>query len=322
MEEHISAQPALTAKEALAAFLHQPIDTISCEPLTGGSEEDSLQKCTYLDTSYVVKLLNNQASGKNEIAWTQLASDLGIGPRLYYADPQACLMIIEFAKGNSLVPISANAPAILKSIATSLTRLHQSAAPFAYVSDMFTRIQDKQKKLHCSGKLQEMIATGLKRIAEIQVQLSELTVPLTPCHNDLNPGNIFVHDNQVTLIDWGDAALGNPYYDIAAFFVLNCIDSKGEQTFFEQYGPTILGSKLQTYMSLYKQLVHFEFALNLLLGVQARNSEMLHKHTIPQVNELSYYLTLLAERKADINSTFLYSMAIASLTQMVAMSYE
>ena len=69
-------------------------------------------------------------------------------------------------------------------------------------------------------------------------------------------------------------------------------------------------------MQLYKQLVYFEFALNLLLGVQAGKSELLHVHDIPQVNNIAYYLTLLAEKEVKIDSDFLYNMAIASLTNI------
>lgn len=69
-------------------------------------------------------------------------------------------------------------------------------------------------------------------------------------------------------------------------------------------------------MQLCKQLVHFEFALNLLLGVQAGKRELLHEPLIPQVKPVSFYLTQLAERNIKIDSEFLYHMASASLAKM------
>jgi thiamine kinase-like enzyme len=282
----------------------------------GGSEEGSLIKCTYLGIDYVVKLFNDQTLGRNEIAWTQHASDLGIGPKLYYADPSGKHMLIEFAKGTSLLPVIANAPAIIKSIGTNLALLHHSSAPFAHASDMFTRIDAKYEKLSCSGPLKNMLKDGMGYVGKIEVQLQELVIALAPCHNDLNSGNIIANNDQVILIDWGDAALGNPYYDIAAFFVLNVIDPKNEQLFFEQYDAKLLSSQWQGYMEHYKQLVHFEFALNLLLGVQTGKSELLHMPNILRANDISHYLTLLAERKVEIDSLFLYGMAVASLNKM------
>jgi tRNA A-37 threonylcarbamoyl transferase component Bud32 len=309
-------QSSIVAKKAVAAFLKQPVDEISCKPLTGGSDEATIVKCMHLAASYIVKLFSTSESGKNEIAWTQHASDLGIGPKLYYADPNGSYMLIELAKGNSLVPATANTPAIIKSIATSLARLHHSSASFAQASDMFTRIDTKYKKLKCSGKLKDMLENDLQYVKKIEAQLQSLEVSPVPCHNDLNPGNAFANNNQVTLIDWGDAALGNPYYDIAAFFVLNVIETESEKLFFEQYDAKLLNPQWQAYMQLYKQLVYFEFALNLLSGVQAGKSELLHAQHITQVNNINYYLTLLAMRQVEIDSAFLYNMAIASLAEM------
>ena len=144
---------------------------------------------------------------------------------------------------------------------------------------------------------------------------SKLLVPLAPCHNDLNWGNIFVN-NDVTLIDWGDATLGNPYYDIAAFFVLNVIEPENEKLFLEHYDTKLLNPQWQAYMRLLKQLVYFEFALNLLLGVQAGKSELLHVHELPKVSPISYYLTLLAKKEVKVDSDFLHTMALASLNEM------
>jgi thiamine kinase-like enzyme/adenylate kinase family enzyme len=307
------------AKKALADFLKQPVNDIDCEPLIGGSEEDSILKCAYRATSYIVKLFLNKESGKNEIAWTQHACNLGIGPKLYYADATGNYMIIEFAKGYSLIPAIANMPAIIKNIAISLTRLHHSSAPFARTSDMFARIDAKYKKLNSSGKLKDILENGLQQVKKIEAQLKNISLPSAPCHNDLNPGNIFAYNNYVTLIDWGDAALGNPYYDIAAFFVLNCIEPKNEKLFFEQYDAKLLNPQWQACIKLYKQVVYFEFALNLLLGVQTGKSELLHAQHILQVNNINYYLTILAKHEMEIDSAFLYSMAIASLNAMALM---
>lgn len=309
-------EPNLDAKKIVATFLKQSVDNISCKILTGGSDETNIIKCTYQETNYVVKFFNSGTLGKDEIAWTQHASDLGIGPRLYYSDPNEAYMLVEFAKGATFVPKQANNPAAIKNIATSLAKLHNSFAQFAHISDMFARIDIKYKKLNCSNKLKDILEECYSHVNDIAIQLQDIIIPLVPCHNDLNPGNIFIENNHITLIDWGDAALGNPYYDIAAFFILNVIEPENEILFFEQYGSKL--TNLWRYMQLYKQVIYFEFALNLLLGVQVNNDELLHKQHIIPVNNLDYYLTLLAERTVNIDSSFLYDMAIASLYKIRA----
>ena len=311
----------IVALKVLAIFLNQPEKDISCMELTGGSEEGTIFKCTNQNADYVIKFFSNIQSGKNEIAWTQHASDLGVGPKFFHADPAGSYMITEFAKGTSLVPDTANLPAILKNIAAKLASLHYSSAPFAHASDIFERIDAKYKKLNFSGALKDMLEQRWQQAKTIEAQIKSFGAPLAPCHNDLNWGNIFVNNNQVTLIDWGDAALGNPYYDIAAFLVLNCIEPENEKLFFEQYDAKLLIPQWRAYMQSLKQLVYFEFALNLLLGVQAGKKELLHVNEIPVVQHVNYYLSLLAKKEVNVDSEFLHNMAIASLNE-VALSSE
>lgn len=309
-------EPLFGAQKILATFLKRPQEKISCELLGGGSPESTLVKCIYLEDNYVVKFFSNSEFGKNEIAWTHHASQLSIGPTLYHADLNGNYMIIEFAQGNPLVPAIANSTSIIKSVAESLKRLHQSSASFGIVSNIFDRIEKKYAKLHCSGQLKDVIEKCLSNVKKIKELLKGLTVFPVPCHNDLSPGNIFVHNRKVTLIDWGDAGLGNPYYDVAAFFILNSIKPDYEKIFFEQYDANVLNSQWQIYMHLYKQLVYFEFALNLLLGVQANKSDFLLMKHIVQGNNLDHYLALLAERTVEIDTIFLYNMAIASINKI------
>ena len=303
------------AKAIIAHFLQKSEDAISCKTLRS-SDEATVVKCTHLITNYIVKFFSTSEFGKNEITWTQHASDLGIGPKLYYADPNGSYMAIEFMEGNSLVPAIANTPAVIKSVATSVAKLHSSCASSARVSDMWARIDAKYKKLKLTGELKDIVENCIQHVKKIKVKLQNLEVSPTPCHNDLNPGNIFVNNDQVTFIDWGDAALGNPYYDIAAFFILNIITKESENLFFEQYNAKLLNPQWQAYMQLYKQVVYFEFALNLLLGVQSGKNELLHMQDIPKVNTINYYLTLLAKQEVEIDNDFLYAMAIASLAEI------
>ncbi len=301
------------AQKVLADFLQQPEKDISCTELFGGSEEGTIFKCTHQESNYVIKFFTNQEAGKNEIAWTRHASKLGIGPNFFYADPYGSHMITAFAQGNSLVIAMVNLHAIIRSIAANLAKLHHSSAPFAHASDLFERIDTKYKKLHRSGNLKDILETKWHTIKKIEAQIKHVSGTPVPCHNDLNWGNIFADNNRVAFIDWGDAALGNPYYDIAAFFVLNCVSTENEKLFFEQYNSELLKPQWQTYIQSLKQMVYFEFALNLLLGVQAGKKGLLEVQETPNVKHLSYYLTSLAKKEVKVDSEFLYQMAIASL---------
>src|SRR5436190_14233484 len=126
----------IVAQKVLADFLHQPVNTISCKKLTGGTEEDAVVQCIYQDTKYVIKLFNSHKFGYHEITWTRLASDLGIGPLLYYFDPHGKYMVIEFVEGSSLVPAIANTQKVIKCIAKHLATLHKAIVTFGDNSDI------------------------------------------------------------------------------------------------------------------------------------------------------------------------------------------
>ena len=193
----------ILAKNILADFLKRSADDICCDLLTGGSVKGGLVKCNYGTESYVIKFFSAPETGLHEIAWTRHAADLGIGPQFFSAEPTGKYMITEFVHGNALVPAIANTPSILKSIAKNLSKLHRSSALFAQSSDCFTRIDEKYKKLNCSGALKSLLEQCYQQVKKIEAHLQDATVPFVPCHNDLNWGNIFVHNNHVTFIDWG-----------------------------------------------------------------------------------------------------------------------
>lgn len=305
------------AQKVLAQFLQKPAKNIHCTLLNGGSEEDRVIWCAVPNTEYIVKMFNPQKSGTSEIAWTRFASDLGIGPLFYHADSDGRYMITAVAEGAPLIPETANTREVLTAVAAALSKLHVADAPLGKESDMFVRIEAKYSRIQCTGALQDLLEKRLHYIGEIKIQLRTLYVKPVPCHNDLNWGNIFAHNGIVIIIDWGDAVLGNPYYDVAAFLVLNVINAENERFFFEQYNVSLLAQDFWSdEIKFYKQLVCFEFALNLLLGVQVLDSVLLHVDQLPSIHPLSHYLTLLARKEIHIDDRFLYEMAIASLDEM------
>lgn len=284
--------------------------------LAGGLDEAAVVKCDCQSKSYIVKVFSDHLTGRRESSWTKHASDLGIGPKFYYADSAGRYIIMEFVEGNSLVPLMANSRPTLQYIATNVALLHSSSAPFAQPVDVFVRIDTKYRRLKISGELSNMLESLWEHIKSIKSRIQGIPVSLVPCQNDLNPRNMFASDNRVIIIDWGDATIGNPYYDIAVFLILNAIEKENEKFFLEQYDAKLLEPQHYAYLQAFKQLVYFEFALNLLFSVQEMNAELLHVQNIEQVKDLNHYLTIFAQQDVVTDSTFFYSMAIASLNEL------
>jgi tRNA A-37 threonylcarbamoyl transferase component Bud32 len=302
----------IKAERIIKLFLNIPDHDIKCEHIRDNVDGSAIIKCAYKDITYIVKLFNDVNFGKNEITWFKLASSLGIGPHVYQADLSFTYIIIEYIKGQSLTHEKARDPFVLKEIAHNLKLLHASFLVGVHTREIFPQIYSKYEKLKTGGELHTLLSNFLNYTKSIEQKVQSAQVPLVPCHNDLNPGNIFIKDDKVIFIDWGDAAIANPYYDIVIFFVLNDV-SKPQQIFFlEQYDKKLLEPYWQEYVTLLKRLVYFEFALNLLIGVQARKPELLFVHHIPETQPLEYYLKWFSTF-TDFVVDFFYGMAIASL---------
>jgi len=304
------------AHEALKKFLQKPSGTITCNLLTGGIGEDAVVKCSHGDTNYIVKLFQDTAIGKNEALWTEFASHLGIGPSMYYADPAGTYFIIKCVTGTSLTSKKIANPLILQNIAKAVALLHRSNTLFAHKADIFTRIKSKYESLQTSGALQSLLVSLWRHLEILKASILSVNVVLVPCHNDLNPRNIFVDGNHATLIDWGDASMDNPFYDIAAFFILNSLTQEQEELFLTEYDVALLEKHWQSYLSMLKQFVRFEFALNVLHGVQEYKKDLLAAIKLPQTKSLQHYLALFAEQQVSTDAPFKYSMALASLNEM------
>jgi len=308
--------PLIKARVALERFLKKPAATITCKLLTGGMGEESVVKCLHGNINYTVKLFQDTAAGKNEALWTEFASLLDIGPSMYYADPAGTYFIMGFVEGPSLTPKIIANPLILQNIAKRVVLLHRSKALFARETDIFTRIESKYESLQTSGALHSLLVSLWHYIELLKENIRAVPVMLASCHNDLNPRNIFVDNNQVTIIDWGDASIDNPYYDIVAFFILNSLTDEQEAIFLTKYDTTLLEQHWQSYLSALKQVVRFEFAVNLLRGVQELKKDLLVATQLPQTNSLQHYLALFAEQQVSIDAPFMYAMALASLNEI------
>ncbi len=304
------ATAVLLAQQAVADFLKVSPQKVDCSQLLGGYDIGAVVKCTYKTTQYIVKVFPVPHKGEQEALWTKFAASLGIAPAVAAAEPTGKYFIMDFVPGNSLTPATLTNN-ILETTAQHLKKLHQAPASLGQTNDIFTQIKRKYHELTPFNALKTMLTARWKELQRLKVS-APTPIPLAPCHNDLNPRNIFVNGSQVTFIDWGDAAQGNPYYDLVIFIVLNNLTPEQEATFLTAYDSKLLAPEWQSYLADLKQILRFEFALNLLLGVQEIDKRLLTKRKLPATEPLGYYLRLFAEQ-APIDAMFLYSMALASL---------
>jgi hypothetical protein len=56
------------------------------------------------------------------------------------------------------------------------------------------------------------------RFAELCGELASVAIPETIQHDDLHMANLFMHDQQVRVIDWGDASISQPFASLVVTF--------------------------------------------------------------------------------------------------------
>jgi aminoglycoside phosphotransferase len=85
---------------------------------------------------------------------------------------------------------------------------------------------DELRSLGCPGRELDQLRAESPSLVHLCDRLAEHELPDSIVHGDLHHGNMFVSGDRVAVIDWSDAAVGNPLLDLAT--VLFVGDKKRE----------------------------------------------------------------------------------------------
>lgn len=168
---------------------------------------------------------------EREIACMALAAERAIGPRLQHADRSAGITVSARIDGVLDGPARSLAPGRIERLATVLRRLHDGPAlpadgnlPALLVHlDETLRARGRALPLGLRGAVEEMLAACTRFGRR------------TPCHNDLNPGNILETAERAYLIDWEVAGWGDPFIDVALVGVFGLPRSSAREELLAHY---------------------------------------------------------------------------------------
>jgi thiamine kinase-like enzyme len=191
---------------------------IGCEVLPGGLANRSY----LLDVDgerYVLKSLT-QAMGEfslmipipDVIRNTTAAGLAGVGARVVRSFPDA--MVLGFIDGVTLCTADLSTPHNISRLGQAIARLHQDAAPFGNVIEIWTFLDNyveliRQHDLPTEGG----ILDGLDLVRTLKDALDQRALPLVPSHNDLLPLNI-MDDGDLRLIDYDFSGMNDPAFDL------------------------------------------------------------------------------------------------------------
>ncbi|WP_027349343.1 phosphotransferase [Halotalea alkalilenta] len=154
------------------------------------------------------------------IAGAKLASDLGIGPRVVWADAALGAVLFERLEAgwHTATLDRLQVPDILDQTLSRLARLH-AAPPMAARFDPFARIDELSER---AGALRLPLPDDFWWILRMVEAIGQATSagPLAPCRNEGNASNLMISNaGAVMLLDFDRAGMNDPLYDVGV--VLN-----------------------------------------------------------------------------------------------------
>ncbi|HZF26181.1 MAG TPA: phosphotransferase [Steroidobacteraceae bacterium] len=159
-------------------------------------------------------------------------ADAGMAPQIIVADPERCLLVMQFVPG---VPWSVDdVRARIATLALRVRVLHELPAPqglraFDLVDGVLSLIE----------RVRGSSASGLD-LGELEHRVGTLAKGYRPaeravfCHNDLHHLNLL--GGQPLFIDWEYAALGDPQMDLAALATYHDFDVRQRAELLRCYG--------------------------------------------------------------------------------------
>lgn len=290
------------AQSALKKTLEdQFVESIS--PLQGGFSTSKLFKINTAIQSYVLRLLDPQhsfADRDREIKCMEIASREDIAPKVFYANPQDGIIIMEFIQSSPLSKEEMSPKVRLPRLGHILKKLH-NGAPFPNTISRHEEIRKVVSKLAMKKiKLPDLVSEVLTNVQKIEKSL-EKTATLAPCHNDLNPNNILFTQNHIKIIDWERAGRGDPYFDLASIALFFVFDPKDEDIFLESYFgvPPTLAQKNRLY--LMKQVALCYYGLALFGASHSEQHLPLSPEEIDALPSFSAFLKTIGEGKEKLS---------------------
>lgn len=199
----------------------------------------------------------------NEAAVQTQAARAGLAPELVYASAEKGLLVTRHLPGARCTPQQVEHPGFIAALARLLQQAHALEAPACVLNP-------RKKAQDYWAALRQLAAVDSCRFEPLQAPMNRLMdkvwqeyPPSCCCHNDLVVENILCCENRLFLLDWEYAALGDPYFDLAALALNFNMDERQIQVLLGAYQGCIDASAEQHLRSskaiyLYLELLWYQ----------------------------------------------------------------
>ncbi|MEP6908981.1 MAG: choline/ethanolamine kinase family protein [Actinomycetota bacterium] len=191
-----------------------------------------------------------------EHAATRIAAELGVGPEVIAFVEPGGYLVTRFVEGRPLAVEEVRLPERLRSIAGILRRVHEGP-PFPARFDSFRVVESYVATARACGVTPPSAHDRAKAIAE-RIEHARGAQQAVPCHNDLLNANFIAAGDEVRLVDWEYAGMGDRFFDLANFSINHELDdSENEEllaSYFGELDPDDLRAlRLMRFMSDFRE---------------------------------------------------------------------
>lgn len=173
-----------------------------------------------------------------EQAAAMTAAQAGIGPQILYSEPVGH-MLMPFIAGRHWQPHEFLEPSNILRIADTLKRLHavKEVPAEGSVFQRIERLLDSAKSLNL--EMPPNLSVYLGRMRDIKA-MREADTRFTPglCHNDFWSNNFLDDGQQLWLVDWEFAGMGDGLFDIATISIGSKYSEEQQAFLLRSYGYT------------------------------------------------------------------------------------
>jgi len=227
--------------QQLASLLGEPEG--DPRPLEGGITNRNF-RARFGGVDHVIRVPGKDTSlleidrGAERIA-NERAARIGVAPPVVAMldDPQ-CIVTV-FVEGVGMEPAELRERTMLTEVARSLRAIHDLGEPLPTSFDSFRIVETYAGTARERGaRPPPAYEEALGHARAIEAALSGPEHVPVPCHNDLLAANFIRGAEQLWIVDWEYAGMGDRYFDLANFAVNNELGEGEQQTLLEEYFGT------------------------------------------------------------------------------------
>lgn len=230
----------LTPQQAIARVPQwQGRGDIQVSPLGGGITNHNY-RVDVGEESFVLRIIGARTDmlgidRENEYHANLAAGRIGVAPEVVYFIRPEGYLVTRFIKGRPIPPDEITQPDNIRKVADLLKKVH-ALPPVESTFDAFRIVENYTQIAH---SYQVTFPDNFTWLIE-QMYLAESALRVDayiprPCHNDMLNENFLLVGDEICLLDWEYAGMGDIFFDLANFSVNHNMDDGQERWFLSCY---------------------------------------------------------------------------------------